>query len=64
MCWMAENLRPFLIVEDHAFRSLMMTGRPGYFLPHWTTISHDVCMVFATTWKHVASMLKVSVCFD
>ncbi|KIM52480.1 hypothetical protein SCLCIDRAFT_141029, partial [Scleroderma citrinum Foug A] len=39
------------------FQSLMKTGRPEYYLPHPTTVSHDVQLVFACTHQCLAKML-------
>jgi hypothetical protein len=60
VCWVAENLRPFEIVKDHGFQSLMKTGRPEYYIPHPTTVSHDTRLVFANVRKHIAKILRVS----
>jgi hypothetical protein len=38
----------------------MKTGRPEYYLPSPTTISHDVRLVFARTQQCIAKMLRVS----
>jgi Hermes transposase DNA-binding domain len=35
--WVAESTRPFSIVSDHGFQSLMKTGRPGYNIPSPST---------------------------
>jgi len=40
--WVAESKRPFQIVNDQGFRSLMKTGRPGYHLPSAETVSCDI----------------------
>jgi hypothetical protein len=45
--WVSESLRPFAIVEDRGFKSLMKTGRPEYYLPSQSTVSRDVRLVFA-----------------
>ena len=37
--WVSESNRPFNIVEDWGFQSLMKTGRPGHYLPSPSTIS-------------------------
>lgn len=55
--WVAENLRPFNIVNDRGFRSLMKTGRPNYHIPSPATVSRDVKLVFAKTRERVACML-------
>ena len=39
VCWVAENLWPFHIVEDRGFQSLMKMGRPAYYLPSVSTIA-------------------------
>jgi len=58
--WVSESARPFKIVEDYRFQSLMKTGRPGYYIPSASTVSHDVQMVFARTRQRIANMLRVS----
>jgi len=56
--WVAESLRPFEIVADRGFQSLMKTGRPSYYLPHPTTVSRDVKLVFARTRQRISKMLQ------
>jgi hypothetical protein len=56
--WVAESKRPFDIVSDRGFQSLMKTGRPEYYIPSPTTVSHDVRRVFANTQKCIAKMLQ------
>ena len=62
MRWVSESLRPFDIVKDRGFQSLMKTGRPEYYIPSPSTVhvSHDVQLVFAQTRQRVATMLQVS----
>lgn len=57
--WIAENKRPFQIVNDRAFQSLMKTGRPGYRIPSAETVSRDVKMAFVNVRKRIAKMLQV-----
>jgi hypothetical protein len=57
--WVCESLRPFAIVKDRGFLSLMKTGRPEYYLPSPETVSRDVKQVFARTRSRVSKMLKV-----
>lgn len=61
--WVAESLRPFEIVDDRGFQCLMKTGRPEYYIPHKTTVSRDVRLVFANVRKRIAKMLQVSTHF-
>jgi hypothetical protein len=56
----SENLRPFTIVEDQGFKSLMKTGRPEYYIPSKSTVSRDVRLVFANVRKYMAKMMQVS----
>ena len=58
--WVTENLRPFSIVSDRGFQSLMKTGRPGYYIPSPSTVSRDVKLVFARSRQRIAAMLRVS----
>ena len=57
--WVTENNRPFKIVDDHGFRCLMKTGRPGYYIPSADTLSRDVKNVFVRVRGHIAKTLKV-----
>jgi hypothetical protein len=57
--WVSESMRPFNIVEDRGFQSLMKTGRPECYIPSRKTVSRDVKQVFANTRKRVAKMLRV-----
>ncbi|KIK42769.1 hypothetical protein CY34DRAFT_65992, partial [Suillus luteus UH-Slu-Lm8-n1] len=56
--WVSESLRPFEVVNDRGFRSLMKTGRPEYYIPSPSTVSHDVKLVFANVRKRIARMLQ------
>ena len=55
-----RNLRPYQIVRDRAFQSLMKTGWPEYYLPHPSTVSHDIKIMFANTQTRIAKILQVS----
>lgn len=55
---MAESKRPFKIVSDRGFQSLMKTGRPEYYIPSPTTVSRDVKQVFVNVRKRMAKMLQ------
>ena len=57
--WVAENKRPFQIVNDHGFQSLMKTGHPGYNIPSAKTVSCDVKRVFVEVRNRISGMLKV-----
>lgn len=57
--WVCESARPFNIVKDRAFLSLMKTGQPEYYIPSPSTISRDVKLVFARTRQCIAKMLQV-----
>jgi len=54
-------MRPFNIVSDRGFQSLMKTGRPGYYIPSPATVSRDVKQVFVKSRQRIASMLQVRV---
>ncbi len=58
--WVTENKRPFQIVNDQAFRSLMKTGRPETYIPSAETLSRDVKNVFVGIRKRISDMLQVS----
>jgi hypothetical protein len=58
--WVAESKRPFEVVANRGFQSLMKTGRPEYYIPSPTTVSRDVKKVFANVRKRMAKMLQVS----
>jgi hypothetical protein len=57
--WVAESKRPFQIVNDRGFQSLMKTGRPEYHIPSMQTVSRDVKRVFVQVRKRIAKMLQV-----
>lgn len=57
--WVAESKRPFQIVNDCGFQSLMKTGRPGYHIPSAETVSCDVKGVFVRVRQRIAKMLQV-----
>jgi hypothetical protein len=57
--WVCENKRPFSIVKDRGFQSLMKTGRPDYHIPSPSTVSRDVKLVFANSRKRIAKILQV-----
>lgn len=59
MRWVSESMRPFNIVKDRGFISLMKTGRPEYYIPSPTTVGRDVRKVFTRTRGRVARMLQV-----
>ena len=58
--WICEDARPFNIVNDRGFRSLMKTGQPEYYIPSPSTVSRDVRQVFVRTRNRISKMLNVS----
>ena len=60
MRWVAESKRPFQIVNDQGFQSLMKTGRHEYHIPSMHTVSRDVKQAFIEGRKRVAKMLQVT----
>ena len=59
MRWVAESARPFKIVADHGFQSLMKTGRPSYYIPSPSQVSRDVRLVFGRSRGRIAKLLQV-----
>jgi hypothetical protein len=57
-------MRPFKIVKDRGFQSLMKTGRPDYYIPSPQTVSRDVKQVFVRCRQRIAKMLQVCQNFD
>ncbi len=57
--WVSENNRPFQIVNDGRFRSLMKTGRPECYIPSAETLSRDVKNVFVRVRGRIAKGLQV-----
>jgi hypothetical protein len=57
--WIAESKRPFEIINDRGFQSLIKTGRPGYHIPSTDTVSRDTKRVFVQVRKRIAKMLQV-----
>src|SRR5277367_6304591 len=56
--WVSESKRPFKIITDRAFRSLMKTGRLEYPIPSAETVSRDVRNVFVNVRKRLAKILE------
>ncbi|KAG1825327.1 hypothetical protein DFJ58DRAFT_672728, partial [Suillus subalutaceus] len=56
--WVSESLHPFKVVNDQAFKSLMKTGWPEYYIPSSFTVLHDVKLIFANIRKQIAQMLQ------
>ena len=56
--WVAESKRPFKIVSDRGFQSLMKTGRPEYHIPSEHTVSRDVKQAFVHARKQNANILQ------
>jgi hypothetical protein len=59
--WVAENMWPFLIVNDRSFRKLMKTGRPDYRIPSPHTVLRDVKNVFVHCRQRIATILQVCI---
>ena len=57
--WVAESKRPFQIVNDRVFHSLMKTGCPDYHIPSAETVSQDVKKVFVRCCQRISQMHKV-----
>ncbi|KAH9916622.1 uncharacterized protein BXZ73DRAFT_2163, partial [Epithele typhae] len=53
-----ESYRPFNIVNDERLRSLLKTGRPGYWIPSATTVARDVKTLFARSRNRLSHMLR------
>ena len=58
VCWVAESIHPFKIVEDRGFKCLMKIGQPEYWIPSASTVSRDVKLVFSSTYKRIMKMLQ------
>ncbi len=56
-------MRPFSIVEDEGFKTLMKTGRSDHYIPKRRTVARDVKEVFKKTRKRMKKMLKVWLIF-
>ncbi|KAF9560223.1 hypothetical protein CPC08DRAFT_613634, partial [Agrocybe pediades] len=54
----STETRPYTIVKDRGFMSLMKTGRPNYYIPSPSTVSRDVRVVFARSRQRIATMLQ------
>ncbi|KAG2097504.1 uncharacterized protein F5147DRAFT_747453 [Suillus discolor] len=59
VCWVSESLCPFNIVKDRAFQSLMKTGRPEYYIPSPSTVSHDVMLRVSVILSENNQVLKM-----
>ncbi|KAH6889518.1 hypothetical protein BKA70DRAFT_1056220, partial [Coprinopsis sp. MPI-PUGE-AT-0042] len=56
--WVAESMRPFEIVKDRGFNSLMKTGRPHYWIPSPSTVIRDSKLVFMRVRNRIAKLLQ------
>jgi hypothetical protein len=61
VCWVSVSARPFAIVEDEGFKTLMKTGRPELWIPSKSTVARDVHRVFIRCRARIAKQLQVSV---
>ena len=57
--WVSESMRPFSIVDDRGFKTLMKTGRPYYYIPSRWTVTRDVKHVFKKTQERISAILQV-----
>jgi hypothetical protein len=57
--WVSESKRPFQIVNDRGFQTLMKTRRPGYHISSAETVSRDVKRVFVRVCQRIVKMLQV-----
>ena len=62
--WVTESKRPFQIVKDCGFQTLMKTGRPTYQIPSPDTVLCDVKTVFMKVCKRIAKILQVGISFN
>ena len=58
--WVCENARPFNIVSDHSFHSLMKNSYPRYYILSPSTVSRDVHQVFVHTRNRISKRLNLS----
>ncbi|KAH9912041.1 uncharacterized protein BXZ73DRAFT_15946, partial [Epithele typhae] len=56
--WVCENLRSISIVEDDGFKTLMLSGRPGFTIPSRMTVSRDIQTLFKRTRERWADFFK------
>jgi hypothetical protein len=61
--WIAKSMRPFSIVEDEGFKTLMKTGQPNHYLPKRQTVARDMKQVFNKTCKRVKKNAEGNVNF-
>jgi hypothetical protein len=57
--WCAESNRPFKVVEDREFKTLMKARRPGTSIPSPLTVSCDVKAAFERCRERIDTFLKV-----
>lgn len=56
--WVTESMRPYAVVKDRGFLSLMKTGRPGYWVPSPSTVIRDTRFVYDRTREKLARVLQ------
>ena len=59
MRWVSENLRPFDVVNDQGFQSLMKMGCPEYYIPSPSTVACDARQVFLNARQQLSKVLQV-----
>ena len=59
MRWVSENLRPFDVVNDRGFQSLMKMGCPEYYIPSPSTVACDARQVFLNARQQLSKVLQV-----
>ncbi|KAJ3966678.1 hypothetical protein EV361DRAFT_551238 [Lentinula raphanica] len=58
--WVAENARPFRMVQDRSYRWLQKEGRPSHYVPSKETVARDVKKLYRLTKAKLAEELQVS----
>lgn len=51
-------MRPYAVVKDRGFLSLMKTGHPGYWVPSLSTVIRDTRFVYNRTREKLAHVLQ------
>ncbi|KAJ3826915.1 hypothetical protein F5880DRAFT_1475440, partial [Lentinula raphanica] len=58
--WVAENARPFRMVQDRCYRWLQKDGRPKHYVPSEKTVARDLKKLYRKTREKLADELQVS----
>ncbi|KAJ3832396.1 hypothetical protein F5878DRAFT_499593, partial [Lentinula raphanica] len=58
--WVAENARPFRVVQDRSYRWLQKEGRPNHYVPSEKTVARDLKKLYGKVRERLAEELQIN----